>query len=146
MEDWHAIYQLVASYGPAVDGLSREGLEALWSADGTYETEHHVFESAVEVGAIVDDPMHLGFVEPGCAHVMSLPLITLAGDVAVATNYSRVYVCTGDGWRVARVASNRWELSREDGGCWKVVRRINRLMNGSEASRSLLLSGVIGQP
>ncbi|MDO7836704.1 nuclear transport factor 2 family protein [Sphingobium sp. HBC34] len=142
LEDRQAIYQLVASYGLAADGMSREGLERLWAPDGRYDTEHHIFEGAQAVGAIVEDPMHLGFVEPGCAHVMSLPHVTVTGNSAVATNYSRVYLRSGEEWRVVRVAANRWELTRDEAGLWRVDRRINRLLDGTAESRALLAQGL----
>ncbi|MDF8334955.1 nuclear transport factor 2 family protein [Novosphingobium cyanobacteriorum] len=142
LEDHAAICQLIARYGPAVDGMRRAALRAMWTPHGTYETEHHVFRGADEVGAIVDDPMHLGFVEPGCAHVMSHPVVTLQGDTAVATNYSRVYQRHGTTWAVVRAAANRWELVRASDGGWRVERRVNRLLNGSELARSLLANGL----
>ena len=141
-EDRLAIYHLVASYGPAADGLSRAGLEELWVPDGTYDTEYLVFEGAAAVGGIVDDSLHHEFIAAGCAHIMSMPHISLTGDTAVATNYSRVYIAGEDGWRVVRAAANRWELIRGSDGVWRVQRRVNRLLNGSEASRSILAKGV----
>lgn len=142
LEDHAAICQLIARYGPAVDGMSRDALREMWTPQGTYETEHHLFRGAEEVGAIVDDPMHLGFIEPGCAHVMSHPVVNLHGDAAVATNYSRVYQRQGTTWAVARAAANRWELVRGSDGGWRVTRRVNRLLNGSELARTLLAAGL----
>ena len=142
LEDHAAICQLIARYGPAVDGMSRAALRDMWTPQGTYETEHHIFRGADEVGAIVDDPMHLGFIEPGCAHVMSHPIIHLMRNTAVATNYSRVYQRQGAAWTVARAAANRWELVRGGDGVWRVDRRINRLLNGSALARSLLADGL----
>lgn len=144
-EDRLAIYQLIASYGPAADGMSRAGLEALWLADGTYETEHHVFRGAAEIGAIVEDPMHMDFVAQGSAHVMSLPHVRIAGDHAVATGYSQVCVRGADGWTVARAAANRWELERGEGSRWQVARRINKLLSGTPESRALLARGIDGR-
>ncbi len=143
-EDRLAIYQLIASYGPAADGMSRAGLEALWLADGTYETEHHMFRGAAEIGAIVEDPMHLDFVARGSAHVMSLPHIRISGDRAIATGYSKVCVRGMEGWTVVRAAANRWELERDDNDHWRVARRINRLLSGTAESRALLAQGIEG--
>ena len=137
VEDQLAILKLFASYGPGVDSLSGDAVGALWAEDGLYETEQHVFRGAAEVAAIVDDSLHLSYIERGCAHVMSLPRITLHGDCAVATGYSRVYVHRDGEWFIDRASANRWELARQNGE-WKVTRRENRLMRGTEESRALL--------
>lgn len=142
LQDQQAIYQLIASYGLAADGMSRSGLESLWAPDGSYDIGAHVFEDAAAVGGIVEDATHLDYIARGCAHVMSLPRVTIDGDRAVATNYSRVYLKSDGPWTVARAAANRWELARDDGGRWRVTRRINRLLDGSEAGRSLLAAGL----
>lgn len=142
LEDRQEIYQLIARYGLAADGMSRAGLESLWAPDGCYDTSHHQFESAAAVGAIVDDPLHLGFIAQGCAHVLSLPHVLLQGDQAIATNYSRVYVLREGEWHVARAAANRWELTRDAQGRWRVARRINRLLDGTPAPRALLAQGL----
>ena len=37
VEDHLAIMQLIASYGPAVDGMDGQTLMSLWAADGSYD-------------------------------------------------------------------------------------------------------------
>ena len=81
--------------------------------------------------------MHHAYVEAGGAHVMSLPRIVIDGNEARATGYSRLYLKHGDHWRVERASANHWTLVRSDQG-WKVQRRVNRLLSGSEEARSLL--------
>ena len=130
LEDRLAIYQLVASFGPAADSCEGAVISNLWLEDGTYETGHKTFAGAAEVGNVVETEMHRQFLEPGCAHVLSLPVVTVDGDRAIATGYSRVYQRDGDQWRVARASANRWELERRGAG-WKVARRINRMLDGS---------------
>jgi hypothetical protein len=137
LEDRLAIYQLFATYGPGVDSLSGDAVRDLWAEDGTYETEHHVFRGADEVSAIVRDPMHLRYIERGCAHVMSMPRILLDGDTASATGYSRVYVHREGEWVVDRASANRWELARID-GAWKVTRRVNKLLKGTPEARAVM--------
>ena len=80
---------------------------------------------------------HQGYLEAGCAHVLSAPRVSVEGDVAVAVNHSRVYLKDGPHWRLERVSANRWELERID-GTWQVLRRTNRLLDGTPEARRLL--------
>jgi len=142
-EDRLAIYQLVATYGPSVDSLSREVVQSLWLEDGVYDHTAGVapYQGNESVGRLVEGEQHRGYVAKGCAHITSLPHITIDGDKAVATGHSRVYLRDGDFWRLERVSANRWELERTILG-WKVRRRTNRLLNGDEAPSQLLARGV----
>lgn len=137
-EDRLAIYQLIASYGPAVDqGLAPE-TAALWVADGEYVVEGvGSWVGSEQLAAMVSGDMHQGLIQAGAAHVLSLPQIFLAGDSAIAINYSRLYVRDGDGFRALRVSANRWECARGPEG-WRVRRRSNHLLDGSAAGRRLL--------
>lgn len=72
---------------------------------------------------------------------MSMPLVTIEGDRVVATSYSRVYVREGDQWIIKRASANRWQFIRETGR-WKVVHRLNRPLDGSEASKSVFSAGL----
>ena len=143
LADIIAIYQLFATYGPAVDSMSSATIVDMWAAEGTFEPEHHIFRGATEVGAMIDSEMHHAYVDAGCAHVMSLPRIVIEGDVAKATGYSRLYLRDGDHWRVERASANHWTLVRAGTG-WKVERRINRMLSGSEEARGLLATDLAG--
>ena len=57
-------------------------------------------------------------------------------DTAVATNHSLVFARRGEPWTAERVSANRWELTRTAEG-WKVSKRENRLLTGSEWARQL---------
>ncbi|MFP1645397.1 nuclear transport factor 2 family protein [Pontitalea aquivivens] len=140
-EDQLAILQVLASYGPAVDSRSAAATAALWAPGGCYDFGDEPVRGAKAVGAIVDLDTHRGYVDRGCAHVMGLPMVTISGDRAIATSYSRVYLYDGDGWRVERASANRWELQRTPEG-WRVTNRINRLMDGSPAGREILERGL----
>jgi hypothetical protein len=59
----------------------------------------------------------------------------------VATCYSFVYLHEGDSYRIWRMSSNRWELVRTAGG-WRIARRTNQLLDGSEEARRILARGV----
>ena len=138
LEDQVAIYQLIATYGPAVDSQSAWAVGELWSEDGTYDpngVNTYAGRAAVE-GLVCREP-HLSYLQVGCAHVLSLPQVTVDGDVAVAVNHSGVYLRDGALWRLERVSANRWELERV-AGTWRVRRRTNRLLDGDPAARELL--------
>ncbi len=141
LEDQVEIYQLLASYGPAVDSRSGEAAAELWAEDGRYDFGGPPLEGRDRIAGLVDLDSHLGYVASGCAHVISMPLVSVDGDRAVATGYSRVYLRVGDGWKVERASANRWELTRTPAG-WKVTSRIARLLDGTPESRGLLAQGV----
>lgn len=137
LEDELAIIRLIAAYGPAVDTVNAEATAALWQDDGSYDFGGPVLQGAEAVGQLVNLDTHRDFVARGCAHVLSLPLVTLDGDRATAICYSQVLVADGDGWRAARVSANRIDLARGAGG-WRITTRETRLLDGSEAARVLL--------
>lgn len=139
MADHLAIIQLVASYGPAVDGLDRDGVAALWAEHGSYDFGSDPLVGRDAVAALIDLDTHRAYVEAGSAHALTLPRVTVDGDRAVAVNYSQVFVKEAVGWRADRTCANRWDLVRTLEG-WKVARRVNRLLDGSAAARELLQS------
>ncbi len=138
LDDRLAIFDLIASYGPAVDGLDRDGVAALWSQEGSYDFGTGPLEGREAVANLIDLDTHRAYVAAGSAHVLSLPRIEIEGDRAVAVNYSQVFVRDGNGWRADRTCANRWELVRAGAG-WQVARRTNRLLDGSPEARDLLL-------
>ena len=118
LEDQLAICQLIATYGPAVDSESAEAVGELWSEDGVYDpggVSPYVGRAAVGGLGLVHGGRHQGYLQAGCAHVLSAPRVSVEGDVAVAVNHSRVYLKDGPYWRLERVSANRWELERIDG-------------------------------
>jgi len=142
LEDRLEIYQLLATYGPAVDSLRADAVADLWAPDGTYEPSGiDPFVGKQAIGHLVHEEPHQSYVSAGCAHVISLPHVTVDGDTAVATGHSRVYLHSDEGWRVERVSANRWELERGADG-WVVRRRLNQQLTGGDEARELLGSGL----
>ncbi|MBO6718451.1 MAG: nuclear transport factor 2 family protein [Rhizobiaceae bacterium] len=137
LEDRLAILDLIASYGPAVDGMDGGALAAMWGENGSYDFGGDPLVGRENVAALIDLDTHRAYVSAGSAHVLSNPRITLEGDRAVVVNYSQVFTKAGDGWRTDRTCANRWELRRTADG-WKVESRTNRLLDGSEEARLLL--------
>lgn len=139
-EDKLAIYELIASYGPAVDCGLAQSAAALWTEAGEYVVEGiGSWQGPEELAAMVSGEMHQELIQTGAAHVLSLPQVSIDGDRAIAINYSRLYVRDGDGFRALRVSANRWECERSESG-WRVTSRRNRLLDGAEAGRQLLHS------
>jgi hypothetical protein len=139
VEDTLAIQQLVALYGPAADSVSPELLEDMWASDGVYApggTPKYVGKA--EVGGVVHSPAHQAYVNAGSGHLLSSPVIRVDGDVAVAVNYSQVYVHHYGTWQADRLSANRWELQRTTDG-WVVQKRESRLLDGDAAARALLV-------
>lgn len=137
LEDQMAILQLIAAYGPAVDGLDRDGVAALFAEDGSYDFGGEPLRGRSAVADLIDLPTHRAYVEAGAAHALTLPRIEVECDQAVAINYSQVFVKVGNQWRADRTSANRWELARTAEG-WKVKRRLNRLLDGSPGAREVL--------
>jgi uncharacterized protein (TIGR02246 family) len=138
LEDREAIRALIASYGPLADSGDAEGVASLWAEDGSYaiagmdEARGHA-----AIAALIAAPMHRKLMADGCAHMLGPVAIDLAGDKACARGHSLVLHWNGRTFEVLRVAANRWALARGSDG-WKVIRRDNALLQGSEAARALL--------
>lgn len=138
LEDREAIRDLIARYGPLADSGDATAVAALWTADGTYAVDG--FPEATghaAIAALITGPVHQQLMAEGCAHVLSAPVIGLAGDSAQAQCYSIVLRHKEGAWEAWRVAANRWQLQRTTTG-WRVVRRDNALLDGREAARALL--------
>jgi SnoaL-like domain len=85
LEDQLAIYQLIATYGPAVDSQSARAVGELWSEDGVYDPSGvNTYAGRVAVEALVYREPHLSYLQAGCAHVLSLPRVAVDGDTALA--------------------------------------------------------------
>ena len=143
LEDQVALYQLMMSYGPAVDSGSSDFTAGLWTDDGVYDYDNASADlaGAPAIKAMVEGPQHQGYIMDGCAHVIGMPFLQIDGDTAVATCYASLNHYTGDGFRIGRITANRWEFVRTAGG-WRVQRRTNRILNGEEEPRAILRRGI----
>lgn len=145
LEDHLAICQLIATYGPAVDSGSSALVGSLWTDDASYDTFPVVLRGRSAIEAMVVGERHQGYMANGCAHVQGMPYIAVDGDTAVAILYSQLFLRDEpeDGFRLWRVAANRWELARDENG-WRITSRVNKLLDGSVDARDLLGRGVEG--
>ena len=123
-------------------------------ADST-KLSPHVPVTAEQIGneaiaAVTRTPAHQAAIAGGLAHFAGLPRIELDGDRAVVTSYLQILTPhptakphevpnhgVSNGFRIHRVAANRWELERTAGG-WKIRRRTVRTIDGSEPPREIL--------
>jgi hypothetical protein len=141
VEDELAILRLLHSYGPLVDSGSTVEAAALWTEGGTYEfsdgDEVARLEAPLDLEKLYSSDFHQSLIATGSAHLTGPPVMTIDGDRAQAVAYSFVVVRDGDRWLVLRAAINHWSLIRSSVG-WRVERRRNRVLNGSEESRRLM--------
>lgn len=138
LEDREAVRSLIASYGPLADSGDAEGVAALWTEDGVYAVGGMGEATGRQaIAALINGPVHRGLMAQGCAHILGPVTIQLEGDTATASGHSLVVRCVDEMFEVYRVSANRWDLVRGVSG-WRVRRRENRLLDGSEAARALL--------
>lgn len=143
-----AILDVIARYGPAVDAGRADAVACLWSPEGRYS--YTIGDGAATLHgpdglrSMVRSDMHQEIIGDGSGHLMGLPVVEVDGDTAVATGYSMlVRHHPQDGsFRIDRLSANRWELSCE-AGRWRVVDRVNLLLDGRETARFLL--GRVGE-
>ena len=137
-EDELAILRLLNSYGPMVDSGASAQAAALWVEGGLYDFTGGAVAAAPEgLVAAYEGPEHQGLIADGCSHLTAMPCVKLDGDRAEALAYSYVARHRDGEWFLYRAAINHWELTRTREG-WRIVRRTNRLLDGSEESRALL--------
>jgi ketosteroid isomerase-like protein len=142
LEDQLAVQQLLNRWGPAVDTGDAAAAAALWTDDGVLESEISYLDGPAGVAAMVESDGQQSLIRQGCAHVQAFPLITVDGDRATATGYSRVYLHQEDGtYEVWRVSANRWEFARTASG-WRATRRTNHVIDGGPEARELLGGGL----
>ena len=141
LEDQLALYRLISAYGLSVDSGTGEATAALWTEDGVYDFDSSRLNGRAEIAGMVQSEGHQSLIRNGAAHVLALPLLSIDGDTAVATGYSRVYRREGDSFGVWRVSANRWEFVRGPDG-WHATSRVNHMLDGSETARAILRRGV----
>ena len=104
------------------------------------ESDMSRLEGPAAVVAMVESGGQQALIRQGCAHVQSAPIVTVDGDRAVAIAYSQVFLHAEEGHEVWRVSANRWECQRTPSG-WRLTRRVNRVIDGEPAARSVLRAG-----
>jgi SnoaL-like domain len=151
IEDRLAIYNLIASHPPSADTAADYYTRAVYAEDGVFDRDPHPGgHGNEEIAAMVRSPAHAVAISGGLAHFCGLPYIELDGDTASVTSYLQILMPdpngapvdlsnhgTSKGFRIHRVAANRWDLARTPTG-WRIKRRTLRPLDGSEGARQLL--------
>ena len=138
-----AVYDLVASYGPAVDSGAAATTASLWEPDGTYDFGDAVLTGRAGIQAMVEGRQHQELIHGGAAHLLGFPHVEIDGDRAVVTGYSQVCRFEDGRFVLWRVSAKRWNLVWHDSG-WKVVSRTARVLDGAESARAILAAGILG--
>ena len=93
------------------------------------------------VAAMVASDGQQSLIRQGCARVQAFPLVTIDGDTATATGYSRVYRFRDGAHEIWRISANRWEFRRTSLG-WRITRRVNHVIDGGPEAHELLNGGL----
>jgi hypothetical protein len=138
VEDQLAIQRLLATYGPLADGGLGKEAAALWTEDGVYDPSGVPRAEGQEaLAAIYFSDNHQSFVQQGSMHMTAPVQISVDGDGAEAIGYSMLVLNAGTKFTLLRASINRWKLARTEGR-WRIVERVNRVLDGSEDARALL--------
>ncbi len=144
LEDQIAIYQLLMTYGPSADSGSDDVVEAIHHPDAEYDSGLEVFHGANRIADMIASlPLHRDIMAGGSAHIASMPVVHVTGDRATALCHGQLlrFDKEADAFRVWRTTAVRLEFRRTDDG-WKIYRRANRLLDGSDASHRHFRDGL----
>ncbi|MUL47556.1 nuclear transport factor 2 family protein [Mycobacterium sp. CBMA293] len=147
IEDERAIERMIASYGPLVDAGEAESVAALWADDGVYDVENWLMKGRNDVAAMVRSSGHQDFITTGCTHFLSPAVVTIHADDAVAVCESTLLLRRGTTYDAVRAGVSYFHLNRaaDSPHGWQIVKRITRLLDGTEDPRALLSDGVAGR-
>jgi hypothetical protein len=151
IEDRLEIYNVIASHPPSADTGADYYTRAAYLEDGALDLGGgKAITGNRSIAAVTRTPAHQAAIAGGLAHFAGLPRIELDGDRAVVTSYLQILTPhptaaphevpnhgVSKGFRIHRVAANRWELERTVDG-WKIRRRTVHTIDGSEPAREIL--------
>jgi hypothetical protein len=151
IEDRLEIYDIIASHPPSADTGADYYTRVAYVADGVIDLGGGKAATGNEaIAAVSRTPGHQAAIAGGLAHFAGLPKIEIDGDNAVVTSYLQILTPhptagphevpnhgVSKGFRIHRVAANRWELLRTAAG-WKIKRRTVRTIDGSDEPRDIL--------
>jgi SnoaL-like domain len=151
VEDRLEIYDLIASHPPSADTGADYYTKIAYVEGGELDLGRGAPVVGNEtIAAITKTPAHQAAIAAGLAHFAGLPKIHIDGDRATVTSYLQILTPhptaephevpnhgISKGFRIHRVAANRWDLERTSDG-WKIRRRTVRSIDGSEPPREIL--------
>jgi hypothetical protein len=138
LEDELAVHRHLTHYGFAVDRGDADGTAALFAEGSVSDVDRGwlLMRGRQAVRDMVLGPRHQAML-PNCAHLQGPLVVQVAGDRAVATGYSHVYLRREGSITIYRVSFNRWELARCGSG-WEITRRETRLVGHPDAGELLV--------
>jgi hypothetical protein len=151
IEDRLEIYNLIASHPPSADTGADYYTRVVYVEEGELDLGRGEPVTGNEsIAAITKTAPHQAAIAGGLAHFAGLPRIELEGDSATVVSYLQILTPhptaaphevpnhgVSTGFRIHRVAANRWELERTADG-WKIRRRSVRTIDGTEPPRDIL--------
>jgi len=144
LEDQVAIYQLLMTYGPSADSGSDDVVRAIHHPDAEYDSGLEVFSGGDGIADMIASlPLHREIMATGSAHIATMPVVRVDGDRAYAVCHGQLlrFDKQADAFRVWRATAVRLEFRRTDDG-WKIYRRVNRLLDGSDGSHQHFRDGL----
>src|SRR3546814_14101620 len=72
LEDREAIAELIAAYGPFVDGGAADDVAAQWTEDGIYDVAEITMHGRDPLRAVVRSRNEQGWIKGGCAHFLEI--------------------------------------------------------------------------
>src|SRR6516165_10408420 len=151
IEDRLEIYNLIASHPPSADTGADYYTRVVYVEEGELDLGRGEPVTGNEsIAAITKTAPHQAAIAGGLAHFAGLPKIEIEGDSATVISYLQILTPhptaaphevpnhgVSTGFRIHRVAANRWELERTADG-WKIRRRTVRTLDGTEPARDIL--------
>lgn len=138
LQDIAEITRLAMSYGPLVDSGAADAVADLYVEDGIYDVDETYMGSREEIRSMVKGSRHQAYITGGAAHFTGPLSVSVDGDRAQAVGHTLMVIKDAGDFRffVRRATASVWEFVRTADG-WKVSRRTNRLLDGSETARAL---------
>jgi hypothetical protein len=135
VEDRLEIYNVIAAYGPAVDGCNLEAMGRVYAEHGVYDVrDYRYMDGLEEIRDMMNGMGHRTLTGAGAAHIGTLPHVELDGDRAIATNYNIIL-----GRRQGEPAMLRLNISRI------YLSRTGRLADRPADHRSAGRSGIVAR-
>jgi hypothetical protein len=144
MQDQLDIYQLMSTYGPSADSGSGDVIETLFTSNGQYISGIPGVDlsSAVEIRRMIEQPSQREFIDRGCAHMVTMPVVRVSGDRAIALCHGQLLRHQDGEFQVWRTSASRWDFVRTSEG-WKVARRKNELLDGNSEAQNLFREALV---
>ncbi len=140
VEDELAIHRLLATYGPLADAGNAHDAADLWVEEGVYDPSGaYRAEGRAARETIYTNEVHQALIQRGSMHMTAPVQVTLDGDEASAVGYSLLALNNGESFALLRASINRWTLRRTGDG-WRIVERVNQVLDGSAHAYQLLES------